>query len=226
MNTVKAAFGVMMIGIAIWMLDRILPGTVTLLLWALLVFMTGVFLGAFESLPQEPRPARRLAKGFGVLACLYGAILLIGSLLGGQSPLHPIPAISGFAGQPAEQAGPEFMDVATVGELETLLARARTAGQPVMVDFTADWCADCKAMEAYTFPDAGVVAALGPYMLLRADVTANNADDQALLEYFGIYGPPTMAFFDRSGQEIDPYRLVGFVPADEFAAHVTAVANL
>jgi len=227
MNAVKAAFGVMMIGMAIWMLGRVLPGTVVLVMWALLVFLTGVFLGAFEALPEQPRPARRLAKGLGVLACLYGAIMLIGATLGGEDPLEPIPRGIGFAGQVAPRdAGPEFVEVQSVGELETLLAQARSAGQPVMVDFTADWCTSCKEMEKYTFPDQGVVAALEPFLLLRADVTANNADDKALLSYFGIFGPPTIAFYDRDGDRLEPYALVGYTKAPEFAAHVTKVAAL
>ena len=227
MNAMKAGFGVIMIGMAIWMLERVLPGTVTLLLWALLIFLTGVFLGAFDALPPEPKPARRLAKGIGVLACLYGAIMLIGSTLGGESPLRPIPRSAGLfadAGPAAEAL--DFVDVESVAALETFLGQARAAGQPVMVDFTADWCSTCKEMEAYTFPDAGVIAALEPFLVLRADVTANNDDDQALLQYFGSYGPPTIAFFDRAGQEREPYELVGYLPANEFAAHVAAVAAL
>jgi len=227
MNTIKAGFGVMMVGIAIWMLERVLPGTVTLVLWALLIFLTGVFLGAFEGLPVGPSPARRLAKGFGVLACLYGAIMLIGAMLGGESPLEPIPrGTSGFAGAPAEAEGPDFTQVETIAELESLLGQARAASQPVMIDFTADWCISCKEMEAYTFPDAGVVAALEPFMLLRADVTENNDDDKALLSYFGAFGPPTIAFFNRTGTEVEPYEIVGYVPAAEFSTHVTAVAAL
>ena len=95
-----------------------------------------------------------------------------------------------------------------------------------MVDFTADWCTSCKEMEKYTFPDPGVVAALEPFLLLRADVTANNADDKALLSYFGIFGPPTIAFYDRGGDRLEPYALVGYTKAAEFAAHVTQVAAL
>jgi thiol:disulfide interchange protein DsbD len=233
MNTIKAGFGVVMLGMAIWMLERVvdildMPGTVTLFLWALLVFMTGVFLGAFESLPAEPKPQRRLAKGLGVLACLYGALMLIGATLGGDDPLEPIPrTLGGLMGQPAavEESLP-FVEVGTVAQLETLLASARSAGQPVMMDFTADWCVACKEMEEYTFPEPSVIAALGPFLLLQADVTENNADDQALLAYFESYGPPTMAFFDRSGTEQDGYRLYGYVPAEEFSTHVKALAAL
>jgi thiol:disulfide interchange protein DsbD len=95
-----------------------------------------------------------------------------------------------------------------------------------MVDFTADWCVACKEMEEYTFPEQSVVTALETFLLLRADVTENNADDQALLTYFGSYGPPTMAFFDRGGTEQGAYRLYGYVPAEEFSTHVSALAAL
>jgi thioredoxin:protein disulfide reductase len=232
MNTVKAGFGVMLIGVAIWMMDRVLPGSVTLVLWALLVFLTGVFLGAFEPLPAAPTPVRRLAKGLGVLACLYGALLLIGATLGGEDPLRPIPraavgagAAGGMLAATAEDELP-FRPIETVAELDAALRDARTAGQPVMLDFTAEWCVSCKEMEEYTFPDPGVIGALKPFMLLRADVTDNDDDDQALLERFRSFGPPTIAFFDRSGFERDNYKLVGFVPADKFRAHVEGLAAL
>jgi len=227
MNTVKAAFGVMMLGLAIWMMERVLPGTITLVLWALLVFLTGVFLGAFEPLPAEPSTSRRLSKGLGVLACLYGALMLIGATLGGQDPLRPIPRSGLFAqGATTETQHLSFEDVESVAQLETLLGSARAAGRPVMIDFTADWCVSCREMEEYTFPDSSVIAALEPFALLRADVTANDDDDQALLKYFNSYGPPTIAFFDRAGREREAYKLVGYVPADEFKSHVDRLAAL
>ena len=227
MNTVKAAFGVMLLGLAIWMMERVLPGSVVLALWALLVFLTGVFLGAFEPLPPEPTPAKRLAKGIGVLACLYGALLLIGATLGGEDPLRPIPraALGGAVGQSAE-ARLAFQPIETIPELEEALAAARAAGKPVMVDFTADWCVSCQEMEKYTFPNPAVVAALEPFVLLRIDITENNADDKALLQHFGSFGAPTIAFFDRSGRPLEEFELVRYVPADEFAAHVARVAAL
>ena len=233
MNAVKAAFGVLMIGMAIWMLQRVLPGTVTLALWAAVVFLTGVFLGAFDQLPAQPRPALRLAKGVGMLACLYGALLLIGATLGGDDPLRPIPervlasgpAASGALGSTAA-AKLEFRKIKSVAELDSALAEARAASRPVMLDFSADWCISCKEMETRTFPDAGVVGALKPFLLLRADVTDNNQDDQALLKRFHSFGPPTIAFFDAHGAERANFKLVGFVPPTEFSAHVAELAAL
>ena len=230
MNTVKAAFGVMLLGIAIWMMDRVLPGSVTLVLWALLVFLTGVFLGALEPLPAGPTPLRRLAKGVGVLACLYGALLLIGATLGGENPLQPIPraaiARGTAGGLMAEEQKLEFRQIETVAALDAALGEAKAAGQPVMLDFTAEWCISCKEMEEYTFPDQGVISALRPFMLLRADVTDNNDDDQALLKRFRSFGPPTIAFFDGAGTERENFKLVGFVPAEKFREHVASLAAL
>jgi len=232
MNIVKAAFGVLMVGMAIWMLQRVLPGSVTLALWAALVFLTGAFLGAFEPLPAQPAPKLRLAKGVGMLACLYGALLLIAATLGGDDPLKPIPervlgtvqAGSGALGATAPKL--EFRAIESVAALDAALEAARAAGRPVMLDFTADWCVSCKEMETRTFPDPGVIGALKPFMLLRADVTDNNEDDQALLKRFHSYGPPTIAFFDSGGRERENFKLVGFVPAEEFKAHVAQLAAL
>jgi thiol:disulfide interchange protein DsbD len=234
MNTVKAGFGVMLIAVAIYMMDRVLPGSVTLVLWSLLVFLTGVFLGAFDALPASPTPMRRLAKGVGVLACLYGALLLIGATLGGDDPLRPIPQAgvtrgSGgglLAATSSDEEALSFRPIETVAALDAALGEARAAGQPVMLDFTAEWCVSCKEMEEYTFPDSGVIGALEPFMLLRADVTDNNDDDKALLQRVKSFGPPTIAFFDRSGFERTNFKLVGFVPAEKFREHVQGLAAL
>jgi thiol:disulfide interchange protein DsbD len=228
MNAVKAAFGVMMLGLAIWMMERVLPGSITLFMWAALVFLTGVFMGALEPLADGAPAGRRLGKGVGLLACLYGALMLVGATLGGDNPLKPLPR--GLLVADGSSVTPEaelaFQPIATVAALEQHLADARNAGRPVMVDFTAQWCVSCKEMEEYTFTDPDVHAALDPYLLLRADVTDNNEDHQALLEYFGIFGPPTIAFFSPDGEELRGYRLVGYVPAEEFADHVSRAANL
>ncbi len=228
MNTVKAAFGVMMLGLAIWMMQRVLPGSITLLLWALLVFLTGVFLGALEPLPETAPAGRRLGKGLGVMACIYGAVMLIGVTLGGDDPLEPIPRGSFLTGSAAGASTGHlaFEPIESVAALEVALAEAQAAGAPVMFDFSADWCVACKEMEKYTFADANVIAALEPFLLLQADVTENDEDDKALLQYFGSFGPPTIAFFDASGREQPGFELIGFVPPEDFAPHVRRLAAL
>jgi thiol:disulfide interchange protein DsbD len=158
---------------------------------------------------------------------------LIGATLGGADPLRPIPdrvLATGAAGSGALGAtrspALEFRKIQSVAALDAALTEARAAGKPVMLDFSANWCVSCKEMEARTFPDAGVISALKPYLLLRADVTDNTDDDQALLKRFHSFGPPTIAFFDAHGTERENFKLVGFVPPAEFTAHVTEVASL
>ena len=110
--------------------------------------------------------------------------------------------------------------------MEVALEEARAAGMPVMFDFTAEWCVACKELEKYTFSEPEVIAALEPFMLLQTDVTENDDDDKALLKYFGSFGPPTIAFYDPAGQEQPAYKLVGYVEAEEFSAHVRSLAAL
>jgi len=218
MDRVKGGFGFMMLGLAIWMLERILPGPVTMAMWAALAVMAGIFLGAFQSLDETATPTRKIAKGAGLMASLYGAALLIGALGGQHNPLQPLR----FGG--AEQAAAEldFKRIKSVDDLERELQQASASGRTVMLDFYADWCVSCKEMEHYTFTDTGVQDELRDTLLLQADVTANDELDQALLQHFDIFGPPTIMFFDGRGRERTSYRVVGFMPADEFSAHIAA----
>ncbi|RMF98802.1 MAG: protein-disulfide reductase DsbD [Gammaproteobacteria bacterium] len=223
MTKVKGAFGFLMLGLAIWMLERLLPAPLTLALYGALVFVAGVFLGAFNTLAANSPVAARLGKGFGLLAVLYGAVLLIGALGGARDPLQPL-QFALRAGD-GDQHELRFERIKTVADLDAVLLAASSAGRPVMLDFYADWCVSCKEMERYTFTDPGVQAALGDALLLQADVSANDAADQALLQRFGIFGPPTILFFDASGREREAYRVVGYMPADEFARHAGAALH-
>jgi thiol:disulfide interchange protein DsbD len=216
MSQVKGGFGFVMLGLAVWMLGRILPDALIMLLWAVLVFMAGVFLGAFQ--PVAATPTRLIAKGAGLLAALYGAALLLGALAGSRDPLQPLQAFQG--GGAREEEHLPFQRIKTVGDLEQAIASAVTASRPVMLDFYADWCTSCIEMERYTFTHPDVQAALASAVLLQADVTANDAEDRALLERFGIFGPPTIVFFGADGRERDGYRVVGFKAAGDFAGHV------
>jgi thiol:disulfide interchange protein DsbD len=226
MVSVKAAFGLMMLGMAVWMLDRLWPGTLTLALWAVLLVMGGVFLGAFAPLDGSAALSRKLGKGLGIVAVIYGGALLVGALAGSEDALRPLqfvnaPAAPGSASGPGEEKA--FTRIKTVTDLEQAIAGARAEGRPVLLDFYADWCVSCKEMEKHTFPDPAVQAALADAVVLQADVTAVDDDDQALMQRFGIIGPPTIMFFTADGIEQTSRRVVGYKPAADFAAHVEAV---
>jgi thiol:disulfide interchange protein DsbD len=221
MVAVKSAFGFMMIGLAIWMLSRILPAPLTLALWGILVFMAGVYLGGLTTLTPAAAAPRKLGKGFGVLGMIYGVVLILGSLAGGSSLLQPLAGLR-IGGQDAalETRAIDFRRIKTVGELDVALAAAAAEGRPAMLDFYADWCVSCIEMEHYTFTDARVQEALSDTVLLQADVTANDRDDQALLKRFGVFGPPTIVFFGTDGAQRQGFEVVGFMDAANFAAHV------
>jgi len=228
MDTVKALFGVMFLGVSVWMLERILPGPLTVALWALLAFVAGYYFGGFNrSAHASPTGRSTVARGAGLFAMAWGVILLVGAAAGSGDPLQPLKGVSLFGGgTPAPEAGQlSFRPISSVADLDREIAAASAAGSPVMVDFYADWCVSCKEMEKYTFSDPAVQAAMAPFVLLKADVTANTAEDQALLRRFGIFGPPTTAFFGAGGGECVNFRLVGFVPAETFRQHLARFAE-
>jgi thiol:disulfide interchange protein DsbD len=165
-------------------------------------------------------------RGFGALGIVYGTLLLIGALAGRNDPLQPLAGTQGLFGggsggaNAAEHADVTFKRIKSVADLQGQLAAAHSTGKPVMLDFYADWCVSCKEMERHTFIDPAVQQALAAAVLLQADVTANDATDQQLLQYFGILGPPTIVFYDSTGAERPQFRVVGFKSAKEFAPHV------
>jgi thiol:disulfide interchange protein DsbD len=210
-----------MLGVAVWMLSRVLPGGVTLALWAALAFVAGFCLLTMGS--REIRSGLdAVRRGLGALAIVYGVILLVGALSGRTDPLQPLAGLGGVHEDRARapEAGVAFKRIKSTADLEREIAAAQAAGRPVMLDFYADWCVSCKEMERLTFTDAAVRVELARAVLLQADVTANDAVDQALLQHFDILGPPTIVFFGPDGLERPQYRVVGFKPASEFQAHV------
>ncbi|MBS0375550.1 MAG: protein-disulfide reductase DsbD [Proteobacteria bacterium] len=218
METVKAIFGVVFVGVAVWMLDRVLPARLEMLAWGVVAASA-----AWVALRIGLRGGRRTAlrQVIAGLAAAYALLLVAGAIGGGENPLKPL-AGTGLLGASARAESLPWRPVRSVADLDRELAAATAAGRRTMLDFSADWCVSCKEMEAHTFSDPAVRAALAGYVLLRADVTANNDDDQALLKRFRIIGPPTTAFFAPDGRERGDYRLVGFVAPAAFRTHLGA----
>jgi thiol:disulfide interchange protein DsbD len=220
MDTVKSLFGVLFLGVAVYFVQPLLPAAVSMLLWSALAVISGYWIFSLKARDGGPAPAAVRAPG--LIALVYGIILLIGVAAGGTDPLQPLGSLRVASGPAAGRAVQEpamaFETIKSVGELQQRVAAASAAGKPVMLDFYADWCVSCKEMEKYTFTDQSVQAALANAVLLRADVTRNDADDQALLKHFGIFGPPTIAFYDPAGQEQRNFRVVGYMKAPDFAS--------
>ena len=222
MVRVRQGFGVLLLGLAIWMLSRFAPEAVTVALAGLLALGTGVWLGGADRLDADGPGARRAGKAAGLAAGIYGAALLVGALGGSESLVRPLAVYGGERGA-AEESGPDFARVATLAELDRAVADASAAGRPVMLDFYADWCVSCKEMEARTFTDERVASLMDDVVLVQADVTENDADDRALLARFDVFAPPAIVFFGPDGREVDGARVVGFMPAERFGAHLERV---
>ncbi|MCU7811721.1 MAG: protein-disulfide reductase DsbD [Candidatus Thiodiazotropha sp. (ex Notomyrtea botanica)] len=222
MDAVKAVFGVALLGVAIIMLERIIPPDIAMLLWGILLISSAIYMGALRHLEIEASGWQKLWKGLGVVFLVYGSLMLVGAAAGGKDTLQPLRGIA-FSGGGGGAAHNElaFSRIKSVEDLNREVAAASAQGQSVMLDFYADWCVSCKEMEKYTFSDPGVIKALENTRLLQADVTANDDIDQALLQgHFGLPGPPAIIFYGADGQERKNYRVVGFVPADEFTEHI------
>ncbi len=214
MKSVKHFFGILLLAVAIWIVSPVVPGPLQLLAWSALLIGTASFLRALDRLPADAPAAARLGKAIGFMALLAGAALLVGALAGASDPLAPL---AGFRVGAASANAPavQFEQVHSLAELQQ---RLEGAAKPAMLDFYADWCVTCKEMERYTFSDERVRAKLAQMLVLQADVTANTAEDKALLKRFRLFGPPGIIFFDRGGHEIDGLRVIGFQGATPFLA--------
>ncbi|MDO9106546.1 MAG: protein-disulfide reductase DsbD [Methylovulum sp.] len=215
LNATKAVFGVVMLGVAVWMLSRILAPEITMLLWSMLLIMPAIYLNAIDPLPEHSSGWRKFTKGIGLMMLAYGLLLLIGFSMGNGNPLKPL---QGFVvgNAKAKEQGLVFERVATLAELDARVRQAAADKRPVMLDFYADWCISCKEMETYTFTDPTVKQSLAGFVLLQADVTQNSTDDKALLAKFKLIGPPAILFFGADRQEMAAQRVIGYQDAQTF----------
>ena len=220
MEPIKYFFGVLLLAVAIWLMERVLPASVSLALWAALLIISAIYLGILERLENDASGWKKLAKGIGALFIVYGIILMVGATSGASNPLKPLANFS-LSNQPsASNHSLAFKTVENIDQLNRALNEAAKNNQLVMFDFYADWCISCKEMEAYTFSDPQVQKALRNTVLLQADVTKNNSDDKALLSAFSLIGPPAILFFKPEADELRSRRIIGYMPSDDFLRHL------
>ncbi|MFL1405509.1 protein-disulfide reductase DsbD [Marinobacter sp. M1N3S26] len=226
MNVVKAFYGVMLLAVAIWLLERLVPAWLALTLWGVLAAITGVQLGAFD---QARAGWQRTWKGAGLVLFAWGLALLAGALSGASNPMRPL---APFMASSASSSGATATEHAPFERLEdpdairTRLDQASAQGQPVILDFYADWCISCKIMEREVFSKPGVIAAMAPYTLLQIDMTDNTPSQQALLDELGLFGPPAILFYDGNGQEQADLRVLGEMDLAQFREHLERASSM
>ena len=227
MNSVKAVFGVLLLAVAVWLLERVVAPAVTLVLWAALAMGAGVYLGALDFSARQGWG--QLWKATGAFSFIYGVLLLIGAASGAVNPLQPLQRVAAGGQGAGESQSAEHLQwqaVDNLAELAASLESASAQGQPVILDLYADWCISCKVMERSVFPQPQVASRLAEFRLLRADITDNNADHQALLQRFGLFGPPSLLFFAADGSELTEVRIQGDIDASRLARHLEAILRI
>lgn len=223
MVQVRNAFGVLLLAVALWLLERVLPGPLALALWGLLAAGVALFLGALEFVPKPPR--LRLAQVAGLALLVYAVAAWTGALQGRSDPLRPLGAATASAGAPASTATADsWRTVSEPAALQAALDEARAAGQPLLLDWYADWCISCKVIEREVFEAPEVLARLGGYRLLRFDITRSDPAQRAVLDRYGLFGPPAIQFFDEKGDERSDLRVVGEIDAAAFVARLEQAA--
>ncbi len=219
MDGIKYVLGVLMLAVAIWMISRILPGPVTMALWAILALGVAIVLGTFKT---STNIWQKLRKTLGIVLFIYGIVLIIAAFMGNSNPLDPL-NLPTTHGKQAQQTGLTFIPVKTLTEAQQQLQSARSEHQPVMLDFYADWCIACKEMDHYTFNNPQVKKQLRPFRLLRANVTKDNFQARELQKHFQVVAPPTILFFGPDGKEIADSRIVGEMSATAFLKHLQTI---
>jgi thioredoxin:protein disulfide reductase len=218
MEAIKNIFGVMMLGVAIWLVSSFLPLSIVMLLWATLLILSSIYLHALDPLVHSANGWHKLGKGIGILILLLGVSLFIGAASGSRDMLRPLSALGG--GQAVAQTSHlQFERVKNLAELDARVAQAR--GKTVMLDFYADWCVSCKEMENITFIDPKVQSQLKNTLLLQIDLTANNEDDKAVLKRYALFGPPAILLFDRDGKEMSDFRVIGYQNPQQFSVSLS-----
>jgi len=220
MTAVSQVFGVMMLALAIFMLSRILPGGVTMILWSLLFLGTALFMGVFESKAGEG--AKKLFKLLAMVFLIYGIVLFVGAISGAKSMFNPLGKFTSGVAVQSVVASTKSSDHLGYS-VARLMKEIKASNKPVVVDFGKDSCTACTELEEITFPDARVQAQLKDFTFIKIDLTANNDDDKALLKEYGLFGTPNIIFFDKENNYMPEKSLTGFVSPDDFAKHLQSI---
>jgi thiol:disulfide interchange protein DsbD len=215
--TVRNAFGVMLLAVSVWLLERVLPGSLSLALWGLLAGGVAVFLGALEFGPKTHR--QKLSQIAGLALLVYALAAWVGALQGATDPLKPLGQLQAGVSQGSAKSG-AWQTLSSPAELDAALAEAKAAGQPLLLDWYADWCISCKVIEREVFGNAEVGSKLAGWRLIRFDITESNAAQRALLDRYKLFGPPAIQLFAGDGDELLDLRVVGEVDAATFAARL------
>ncbi len=221
MDKVKYIFGILMLAVAIWLLDRIISDKSSLILWAALFSISPIAMGALNKLTDTPGAWLRIFKAVGLLIMLYGILLWGLVARGGGDMLAPLSGWGGSSVQ-SEQAHIKFQKIKSSSDLENILKKSKQTGQVVMLDFYADWCISCKELERFVFSNDDVVSVMDSEISLQADVTANDDIDKVLMSRFNIIGPPAILFF-KNGKEVRQQRIIGEINAQGFIEHLNKV---
>lgn len=209
MNSIKGFFGIILLGVAIYLLERIVPTSLTMFFWSCLSIFSGIYAGAL--LPAHT-PKEKGQQGVGIILFIYGVLILIGTSIGANNPLKPLAALRVDVLNEAQSYQP--VQQQTLSSIKQQLEQAQ--GSPILLDFYADWCSSCKEMEATTLQDPQVKALLSQFKWIKVDITQNSAENKEIMRYFNVVAPPTFIFFDQQGKELKPLKTVGEVPAKRF----------
>ncbi|WP_297324158.1 protein-disulfide reductase DsbD [Nitrosomonas sp.] len=230
MESIKRFFGVLLLGVAIWLISPVINEVVHMLLWAALLIISAIYLHAIDPLSERASGLQKFLKGIGVIALLVGIALLIGVLSGSRDVLQPLSKI-GLANNvnnantaeaiTSTYASLPFQRVKTIAELDETIRQSKD--KYIMVKFYADWCVSCKEMERFTLSDAKVQSRLKDVVLLQIDVTDGTPDDAALLKRFKLFGPPGILFIDRQGDDVPDIKIIGFLNKNDFLTVLNAV---
>ena len=225
MDMVKTVFGFMMLGVAVWMVSRVLDEGIIMMLWAVLAIAAGVQFGALEPLQVENGTRENsVAKIFAVIIMLYGVLLFIGALSGSKSVLSPLDQFTSKAVASEVKSNTDelkFKVVTNLNDLDAELAKAK--GKNVILDFSASWCTACKEFDEITFKDKAVVAKMKEFVLLRADLSANTDEQKAMSKRYGVFGPPVVIFIDKEGKVLESNTVTGYKEPKEFMKHLEAI---